>query len=41
MLDNGLNFVKVIGQGSGNNRLINPDGIAVVGDQSVILVVIR
>ena len=29
MLDNKLNLLKVIGQGSGNRRLVNPNGIAV------------
>ena len=29
MLDNKLNLLKVIGQGSGNSRLVNPYGIAV------------
>ena len=29
VLDNKLNLLKVIGQGSGNSRLVNPDGVAV------------
>ena len=28
-LDHKLKLLKVIGQGSGNNRLVNPDGVAV------------
>ena len=30
VLDNKLNLLKVIGQGSGNSRLVNPDGVAVM-----------
>ena len=29
VLDNKLNLLKVIGQGSGNSRLVSPDGVAV------------
>ena len=29
VLDNKLNLLKVIGQGSGNSRLVDPDGVAV------------
>ena len=29
VLDNKLNLLKVIGQGSGNSRLVNPNGVAV------------
>ena len=32
VLDNKLNLLKVIGQGSGNSRLVSPDGVAVTGD---------
>ena len=32
VLDNKLNLLKVIGQGSGNSRLVNPDGVAVTDD---------
>jgi len=29
VLDDSLNLLKVIGQGSGNSRLVNPDGVAI------------
>ena len=32
VLDDKLNLLKVIGQGSGNSRLVTPDGIAVTDD---------
>ena len=30
LLDDKLNLLKMIGQGSGNSRLVNPDGVAVI-----------
>ena len=32
VLNNKLNLLKVIGQGSGSSRLVSPDGVAVTGD---------
>ena len=35
MLDNKLNLLKVIGQGSGNSRLVSPNGVAVTDNIAV------
>ena len=38
MLGNKLNLLKVIGQGSGNSRLVSPNGVAVTDNNIIIAV---
>ena len=40
MLGNKLNLLKVIGQGSGNIRLVIPDGVAVTDNIIAVSVII-